>query len=99
MRRRSNSDFERIETALPGLCRLAQGGTAVGTGLNAKRGFDRAFAARIAAMTALPFVSAPNKFEALAAHDALLFAHGALNTIAASLFNLRRAALAAESAN
>jgi fumarate hydratase, class II len=80
--------LERIETALPGLCRLAQGCTAVGTGLNAKRGFDRAFAARIAAMTALPFVSAPNKFEALAAHDALLFAHGALNTIAASLFKI-----------
>jgi fumarate hydratase class II len=69
--------LERIETALPGLYRLAQGGTAVGTGLNAKRGFDRAFAARIAAMTALPFVS-----------DALLFAHGALNTIAASLFKI-----------
>ena len=80
--------LERIETALPGLYRLAQGGTAVGTGLNAKRGFDRAFAARIAVMTALPFVSAPNKFEALAAHDALLFAHGALNTIAASLFKI-----------
>ena len=80
--------LERIETAPPGLYRLAQGGTAVGTGLNAKRGFDRAFAARIAAMTALPFVSAPNKFEALAAHDALLFAHGALNTIAASLFKI-----------
>jgi fumarate hydratase class II len=80
--------LERIETALPGLYRLAQGGTAVGTGLNAKRDFDRAFAARIAAMTALPFVSAPNKFEALAAHDALLFAHGALNTIAASLFKI-----------
>src|SRR5450631_3672420 len=80
--------LERIEATLPGLYRLAQGGTAVGTGLNTKRGFAEAFAARIATMTALPFVSAPNKFEALAAHDAVLFAHGALNTIAASLFKI-----------
>jgi fumarate hydratase, class II len=80
--------LERLEATLPGLYRLAQGGTAVGTGLNAKRGFAEAFAARITAWTALPFVTAPNKFEALAAHDALLFAHGALNTIAASLFKI-----------
>ncbi|MGQ0446430.1 MAG: class II fumarate hydratase [Beijerinckiaceae bacterium] len=80
--------LERLEATLPGLYRLAQGGTAVGTGLNAKRGFAEAFAAKIAAMTALPFVSAPNKFEALACHDALLFAHGALSTIAASLFKI-----------
>jgi fumarate hydratase, class II len=80
--------IERLEATLPGLYRLAQGGTAVGTGLNAKRGFAEAFAAKIAAMTALPFLSAPNKFEALACHDALLFAHGALSTIAASLFKI-----------
>ena len=80
--------LERLEATLPGLYRLAQGGTAVGTGLNAKRGFAEAFAARIAAITALPFLSAPNKFEALACHDALLFAHGALDTIAASLFKI-----------
>ena len=77
--------LERIEAALPGLYRLAQGGTAVGTGLNTKREFAAAFAARIAALTDLPFVTAPNKFEALAAHDAIVFAHGALNTVAASL--------------
>ncbi|MGB6176441.1 MAG: class II fumarate hydratase [Methylocella sp.] len=80
--------LERLAATLPGLYRLAQGGTAVGTGLNAKRGFAEAFAAKIAAITALPFVSAPNKFEALACHDALLFAHGALETIAASLFKI-----------
>jgi fumarate hydratase, class II len=80
--------LERLEATLPGLYRLAQGGTAVGTGLNAKRGFAEAFAAKIAAFTALPFLSAPNKFEALASHDALLFAHGALSTIAASLFKI-----------
>jgi len=79
---------ERLEATLPGLYRLAQGGTAVGTGLNAKRGFAEAFAAKIAADTALPFLSAPNKFEALACHDALLFAHGALDTIAASLLKI-----------
>lgn len=80
--------LERLEATLPGLYRLAQGGTAVGTGLNTKRGFAEAFAAKIAAFTALPFVSAPNKFEALACHDALLFAHGAVSTIAASLFKI-----------
>ncbi|MGI8567679.1 MAG: class II fumarate hydratase [Methylocella sp.] len=80
--------IERLEATLPGLYRLAQGGTAVGTGLNAKRGFAEAFAAKIAAITALPFLSAPNKFEALAANDALVFAHGALDTIAASLFKI-----------
>jgi fumarate hydratase class II len=80
--------LERLEATLPGLYRLAQGGTAVGTGLNAKRGFAEAFAAKIAAFTALPFLSAPNKFEALACHDALLFTHGALDTIAASLFKI-----------
>ncbi|WP_026606456.1 class II fumarate hydratase [Methylocapsa acidiphila] len=80
--------IERLEATLPGLYRLAQGGTAVGTGLNSRRGFGEAFAAKIAAVTGLPFVSAPNKFEALASHDACLFTHGALNTIAASLFKI-----------
>ena len=78
----------RIRATLPGLYELAQGGTAVGTGLNAKKGFDTAFAAKIAAYTGLPFVTAPNKFEALAAHDALSFAHGALNSLAAGLYKI-----------
>ena len=67
---------------------LAQGGTAVGTGLNAPMGFAEKVAARIAAITGLPFVTAPNKFEALAAHDAMVFAHGAINTAAAALFKI-----------
>ncbi len=79
---------ERIALALPGLYQLAQGGTAVGTGLNAPAGFAEAVAAEIAEATGLPFVTAPNKFEALGAQDALLFAHGALNTLAASLYKI-----------
>ncbi|MBY0364389.1 MAG: class II fumarate hydratase [Phreatobacter sp.] len=78
----------RIEQTLPALMELAQGGTAVGTGLNAPIGFATAVAARIAAITGLPFTSAPNKFEALAAHDAMVFSHGAINTVAASLFKI-----------
>ncbi len=78
----------RIKLTLPGLYQLAQGGTAVGTGLNSKKGFDTAFAAKIAAYTGLPFETAPNKFEALAAHDALSFAHGALNSLAAGLYKI-----------
>jgi fumarate hydratase class II len=78
----------RIEATMPGLMELAQGGTAVGTGLNAPVGFAEAAAERIAAITGLPFTSAPNKFEALAAHDAMVFAHGAVNTVAASLFKI-----------
>ena len=78
----------RIKMTLPGLMQLAQGGTAVGTGLNSKVGFDTAFAAKIAAYTGLPFETAPNKFEALAAHDALSFAHGALNSLAAGLYKI-----------
>ena len=70
------------------LMQLAQGGTAVGTGLNAPKGFAEAVADRIAAITGLKFTSAPNKFEALAAHDAMVFSHGALNTVAASLFKI-----------
>ena len=73
---------------LPGLMELAQGGTAVGTGLNAPVGFAEAVADKIAAITGLPFTSAPNKFEALAAHDAMVFSHGAMNTVAASLFKI-----------
>jgi fumarate hydratase class II len=78
----------RIEMTLPMLMELAQGGTAVGTGLNAPVGFAEGVAARIAAITGLAFTSAPNKFEALAAHDAMVFTHGALNTLAASLFKI-----------
>ena len=78
----------RIEATLPRLCMLAQGGTAVGTGLNSVAGFDTAIAAAIAAETGLPFVTAPNKFEALAAHDALVEGHGALNTVAVSLMKI-----------
>jgi fumarate hydratase class II len=79
---------KRIESTLPDLMQLAQGGTAVGTGLNAPRGFAERVAARIAAITGLPFTSAPNKFEALAAHDAMVMSHGAINTVAASLFKI-----------
>jgi len=80
--------IERIEQTLPKLMQLAQGGTAVGTGLNAPVGFDRMVAERIAAITGLAFTTAPNKFEALAAHDAMVFSHGAINTVAASLFKI-----------
>jgi len=80
--------IERIELTLPKLMQLAQGGTAVGTGLNAPKGFAEKVAARIAKITGLPFTSAPNKFEALAAHDAMVFSHGAINTLAASLFKI-----------
>ncbi|MEX2629633.1 MAG: class II fumarate hydratase [Tistlia sp.] len=78
----------RIEAVLPGLLELAQGGTAVGTGLNAEPGFAEAFAAEVAGLTGLDFVTAPNKFEALAAHDAMVEASGALNTVAASLMKI-----------
>jgi fumarate hydratase class II len=80
--------IERLEQSLPKLMQLAQGGTAVGTGLNAPVGFAEKVAARIATITGLSFTSAPNKFEALAAHDAMIFAHGAINTLAASLFKI-----------
>ncbi len=78
----------RIEQTLPSLMELAQGGTAVGTGLNAPVGFAEKVAERIAAITGLPFTTAPNKFEALAAHDAMVMSHGAINTVAASLFKI-----------
>src|SRR5690606_32114828 len=80
--------IERIEQTLPKLMELAQGGTAVGTGLNAPVGFAETVAEKIAAITGLPFTTAPNKFEALAAHDAMVFSHGAINTVAASLFKI-----------
>ena len=78
----------RVKAALPRLYMLAQGGTAVGTGLNSKADFAERFAEEAAKITGLPFVTAPNKFEALAAHDALIEASGALNVIAASLMKI-----------
>ncbi|MBS0492175.1 MAG: class II fumarate hydratase [Proteobacteria bacterium] len=78
----------RIKDTLAGLYELAQGGTAVGTGLNAPVGFAELVAKKIADITHLPFVTAPNKFEALAAHDAMVFSHGAINTMAGSLFKI-----------
>ncbi|MEM7170713.1 MAG: class II fumarate hydratase [Pseudomonadota bacterium] len=80
--------IKRLKSSLPHLYELAQGGTAVGTGLNAVKGFDKAFAAEVAKVTKLPFVTAPNKFEALAAHDAIVEASGALNVIACSLMKI-----------
>ncbi|MDO8953941.1 MAG: class II fumarate hydratase [Gammaproteobacteria bacterium] len=80
--------INRIHLVLPGLYELALGGTAVGTGLNTHPQFAVKSAAKIAELTGLPFVSAPNKFEALAAHDALVFAHGALKTLACSLMKI-----------
>jgi fumarate hydratase, class II len=77
-----------VESALPHLYELAQGGTAVGTGLNAHPEFAARVAATIAQLTGLPFVSAPNKFEVMAAADALVFAHGALKTVAASMMKI-----------
>jgi len=82
------NNVRRIKETLYGLYELAQGGTAVGTGLNAPVGFAELVAERIAAITHLPFVTAPNKFEALAAHDAMVYSHGALNTTAAALFKI-----------
>ncbi|MGR6469173.1 class II fumarate hydratase [Rhizobium sp. PAMB 3182] len=82
------SSIKRIKVTLPGLYELAQGGTAVGTGLNAPVGFAEKVADHIAKITGLPFVTAPNKFEALAAHDAMVFAHGAINAAAAACFKI-----------
>ena len=78
----------RVKDTLPRLLQLAQGGTAVGTGLNAPVGFDKAVAEEISKITGLPFKTAENKFEALAAHDAIIEASGALNVIAASLMKI-----------
>jgi fumarate hydratase class II len=82
------SAIKRIELTLPGLCELAQGGTAVGTGLNAPIGFAEKVAEEIASITGISFVTAPNKFEALAAHDSMVFAHGAINAASAALFKI-----------
>ena len=78
----------RVEGALPRIQELAQGGTAVGTGLNAPKGWGETVAGRIAEITGIPFVTAPNKFEALAAHDAVVEMSGALRTVAASLYKV-----------
>ena len=83
-----SNGIERIEQTMPRLMELAQGGTAVGTGLNAPVGFAEKVAERIAAITGMPFTTAPNKFEALAAHDAMVMSHGAINTVATSLFKI-----------
>jgi fumarate hydratase class II len=83
-----DADIGWIEGTLPGLRQLAIGGTAVGTGLNAPVGFGEAAAAKIAELTGLPFTSAPNKFAALAAHDAVVMAHGAIRTLAVSLMKI-----------
>lgn len=80
--------IERVRGALPRIHELAQGGTAVGTGLNTQPGWGEAVAANMARITDLPFVTAPNKFEALAAHDAMVEMSGALKTVAASLFKI-----------
>ena len=80
--------IDRVRAALPRVYQLAQGGTAVGTGLNARKGFAEAFAAEVAEITGLPFVTAANKFEALASHDAMVELSGALNVLAASLMKI-----------
>ncbi len=79
---------ERVAATLPSLMPLAQGGTAVGTGLNARKGFAEQVAAEIARLTGLHFVTAPNQFEALASNDAMVFVHGALSALAAGLFKI-----------
>ena len=81
-------DLERIEAALPGICRLALGGTAVGTGINSAPGFAEAAATEIAMLTGLPFLTAPNKFAVQGAHDALVQLSGTLRTLAVSLYKI-----------
>ncbi|WP_299075154.1 class II fumarate hydratase [uncultured Ruegeria sp.] len=78
----------RVQAAMPGIYELAQGGTAVGTGLNTQKGWSESVAGHMADITGLPFVTAPNKFEALAAHDAMVFLSGALATIAGSCYKI-----------
>ena len=78
----------RVEAALPGIYELAQGGTAVGTGLNTQKGWGETVAANMAEITGLPFVTAPNKFESLAAHDAMVFMSGALATVAGAMYKI-----------
>ena len=79
---------KHVRAALPHLCELALGGTAVGTGLNAPKGYSERVAGELAQLTGLPFITAPNKFEALASADGLVHAHGALKTLAASLMKI-----------
>jgi fumarate hydratase class II len=83
-----DNGIRRVEQALPAIYELAQGGTAVGTGLNTKTGFAENFAEEVANFTKLPFVTAPNKFEALGTHDAMVELSGTLNTISVSLFKI-----------
>src|SRR6266576_3210334 len=83
-----DNGIARLRVALKELYPLAQGGTAVGTGLNSKPKFAKAFARHVAKITKLPFTSAPNKFEALACNDAYVFAHGAINSMATGLFKI-----------
>ena len=83
-----DADLERLQLVLPGLCELAAGGSAVGTGLNTHPEYAVRVAEKISQLTGKPFVSAPNKFAALAAHDALVFAHGAIKTLATSLVKI-----------
>jgi len=83
-----NNGIERIKKSSNELLYLAQGGTAVGTGLNSKKGFDKKFALKCKKITGLPFKTSPNKFEALATHDTMIEVSGSLNTIAASLFKI-----------
>ena len=80
--------IDRVKSCLPRLSQLAQGGTAVGTGLNCKKGFAELFAKKVSEITGLPFVTAENKFEAMAAHDAVVEASGAMNTLACSLMKI-----------
>lgn len=80
--------ISRVESSLPELRLLAQGGTAVGTGINTYKGFAEGIAEEVSRMTGTSFQTAPNKFEALAAHDAVVQAHGSLNTLASSLFKI-----------
>src|SRR5690606_7482279 len=82
------ASIKRIEMTLPGLCELAQGGTAVGTGLNAPIGVAEKVAEKIADLTGIDFITAPNKFEALAAHEAMVFSHGAINSAAAAIYKI-----------
>lgn len=80
--------IERVKDTLPRLYELGIGGTAVGTGLNARKGFAEKTVAKIAQLTSLPFVPAPNKFEAMASHDDIVEAHSAFNTVAVSLMKV-----------
>ncbi|HRQ61191.1 MAG TPA: class II fumarate hydratase [Alphaproteobacteria bacterium] len=86
--RQIQNGITRVKAALPHVYELAQGGTAVGTGINSKKGFDKKFADAVAKITNIPFVTAPNKFEALASHDALVEFSGALNVLAVSLMKI-----------